>query len=190
MYLDVLIYDDTEKNMTDEIQVPVELWEQFATSDIPTFMRVNGSAVGRIVPAEIRGCRIPSWMWPMIGEPTEFVELEQVTLPTATSISLKPRDNEATSIEDMTAALSQSWACLSVGAELPLICGTYDIVSIEVAGIEVPAACILNCDVNLDLIVGPEPSPEPGPDIDFNQMISMPTSKPELFPGKGRRLGS
>jgi hypothetical protein len=77
-----------------------------------------------------------------------------------------------------------------VGAELPLICGTYDIVSIEVAGIEVPAACILNCDVNLDLIVSPEPGPEPGPSLDFNQMIPIPTSKPELFPGKGRRLGS
>jgi hypothetical protein len=195
MYLDVLIYDNPEKNMTDQIQVPVELWEKFTTNDTPTFMRVNGSAVGRIVPAEIQGCRIPSWMWSLIGEPTEFVELEQVTLPTATLISLKPRDNEVTSIEDMTAALSQSWACLSVGAELPLICGTYDIVSIEVDGNEVPSACILNCDVNLDLI-GPDPSPGQGqepelePSVDFNQMISIPTSKPELFPGKGRRLGS
>lgn len=198
MYLDVLVYDKSEQNMSDQIQVPLELWEQFATSnDTPTFMRVNGSAVGRIVPAEIRGCRIPSWMWSLVGEPTEFIELERVTLPIATSISLKPRDSEVTSLEDMTAALS-TWACLSVGAELPLICGIYDIVSIQAAGIEVPAACILDCDVNLDLIpfdpVIPEVFPVPEApkveEIDFSQMFSAPSKPiPDLFPGKGRRLG-
>ena len=190
MYLDVLVYEEPEKNMSDQIQVPLEMWEQLATSnDTPTFMRVNGSAVGRIVPAEITGCRIPLWMWSLIGEPTEFVELERVTLPIATSISLKPRDSEVTSIEDMTAALSHSWACLSVGAELQLICGTYDIVSIHAADTEVPAACILDCDVNLDLIVeGKQEVQVPEvEEIDFSQMVSIP--KPDLFPGKGRRLG-
>jgi hypothetical protein len=186
MYLDVLVYDDPEKNMSDQIQVPLELWEQLATSnDTPTFVRINDSVVGRIVPAEIRGCRIPSWMWSLAGEPTEFVELERVSLPIATSISLKPRDSEVTSLEDMTAALS-TWSCLSVGAELPLICGIYDIISIHAAGTEVPAACILDCDVNLDLI-GNNPEPQVQEEIDFSQMISIPTTN--LFPGKGRRLG-
>jgi hypothetical protein len=190
MYLDVLVYDKSEQNMSDQIQVPLEVWEQFTTTDTPTFMRINGSAVGRIVPAEIRGCRIPSWMWSLIGEPTEFVELEVVSLPIATSITLKPRDREITSLEDMTAALS-SWSCLSVGAELPLICGTFDIISIHAAGTDVPAACILNCDVNLELIpFDPEVteiSDIQNTEIDFSQMVALPKS--ELFPGKGRRLG-
>jgi len=198
MYLDVLVYDKSDQNMSDQIQVPLELWEQLATSnDTPTFMRINGSAVGRIVPAEIRGCRIPSWMWSLVGEPTEFVELEVVTLPIATSISLKPRDRETTSLEDMTAALS-SWSCLSVGAELPLISGTYDIISIQAAGTEVSAACILDCDVNLDLIpfdpvvtnADLVTNADPVTEIDFSQMFSAQSNpKPDLFPGKGRRLG-
>ena len=201
MYLDLLVYDDPELNMTDQIQVPLSIWEKYGTStETPTFMRVNGTAVGRIVPAEIyNSCRIPSWLWSLCGEPTDFVELERVTLPIATSITLKPRNpDEPVALEDMTAALSASWACLSVGAELRLICGTYDVISIHAAEGEVPAACILDCDVDLILLDEVkqdtekfehihEPVPETET-IDFSQMFTaMP--KPDLFPGQGRTLG-
>lgn len=201
MYLDFLIYDDPNLNMSDQIQVPLPFWEKHATSsDTPTFMRVNGFAVGRIVPAEIYdSCRIPTWMWSLIGEPIEFIELERVTLPIATSITLKPRiPGEPVALEDMTAALSASWSCLSVGAELRLICGTYDIISILAADTEVPAACILDCDVDLVLLdevkqgevkqveraAAIEPVHE---EIDFSQMFTAP--KVDYFPGQGRRLG-
>jgi len=196
MYLDVLVYEGTsELNLTDQIQVPVTLWEQLAgPDDMPTFMRVGGNPVGRIVPAEIQGCRIPTWMWELAGCPVEFVELERVALPIAGTISLKPR-GEGASLEEMTAALSGSWSCLSVGAELPLACGVYDVIAIQAAdGTDVPAACILDCDVNLDLVAScsgsaeqQEPVPEPEEEIDFSQMFSLP--KTGAFMGKGHRLG-
>jgi hypothetical protein len=202
MYIDFLVYDDPNLNMTDQIQVPLTIWEKYgASTDTPTFMRVNGTAVGRIVPAEIYdSCRIPTWMWSLCGEPLEFVELEVVSLPIATSITLKPQDErgEPVALEDMTAALSASWSCLSVGATLQLVCGTYDVISILAVDTEVPAACILDCDVDLILLDFVkqdteefehihEPVPETET-IDFSQMFTaMP--KPDLFPGQGRTLG-
>jgi len=196
MYLDFVVYEE----QTDQIQVPLAVWEQYATSDdTPTFMRVNGSAVGRIVPAEIQNaCRIPAWMWSLCGEPTDFVELEPVVLPIATSITLKPRIEGVVDLEIMSAAISASWACLSVGATLQLVCGTYDIISILAADTEVPAACILDCDVDLILLDEVkqdteefehihEPVPETEP-IDFSQMFT-PKAEPNKFPGQGRTLG-
>jgi hypothetical protein len=197
MYLDFIVYEE----QTDQIQVPLAIWEQYASSDdTPTFMQVNGSAVGRIVPAEIQNaCRIPAWMWSLCGEPTDFVELEPVVLPIATSITLKPRIEGVVDLEIMSAAISASWACLSVGATLQLVCGTYDIISILAADTEVPAACILDCDVVLDLIsVGNEGQEETHSDIiepvhvpetiDFSQMFT-PKAEPNKFPGQGRTLG-
>jgi hypothetical protein len=201
MYIDFLVYDDPNLNMSDQIQVPLTIWEKYgASTDTPTFMRVNGTAVGRIVPAEIYdSCRIPTWMWSLCGE-ADFVELETVTLPIATSITLKPHGSEPVDLEDMTAALSASWSCLSVGATLQLVCGTYDIISILAVDTEVPAACILDCDVDLILLdevkqdtdqgteaVDPVPETET---IDFSQMFTPKADpKADLFPGQGRRLG-
>jgi hypothetical protein len=205
MYIDVVVQHDPDLNMTDQIQVPLSVWEQYATSDdTPTFMRVNGSAVGRIVPAEIQNaCRIPAWIWSLCGE-VDFVELEPVVLPIATSITLKPRiqDSEPVDLETMSAAISASWACLSVGATLQLVCGTYDIITILAADTEVPAACILDCDVDLVLLAegkqderagAIEPVHDPVHDpvhepIDFSQMFT-PKTEPNKFPGQGRTLG-
>ena len=184
MYLDVLVYDEK----TDQIQVPLTLWEQYAgPDDMPTFMRVGGNPVGRIVPADIQGCRIPTWMWELAGCPVEFVELERVALPTAGSITLKPR-GECASLEEMTAALGV-WSCLSVGAELALSCGIYDIIAIQAAdGTDVPAACIL--DVNLEIVpeAAAEAAAEPElEEIDFSQMVPLPQTG--AFTGKSHRLG-
>ena len=191
MYLDVLVYDE----QTDQIQVPLTLWEQWAgPDDTPTFVRVDGNPVGRIVPADIQGCRIPTWLWELAGGPVEFVELERVALPIAGLITLKPR-GECASLEEMTAALGV-WSCLSVGAELALSCGVYDIIAIQAAdGTDVPAACILDCDVNLEIAASapaeaePEPIPEllPLEEIDFSQMVPLPQTG--AFTGKSHRLG-
>ena len=184
MYLDVLVYETD----TDQIQVPLTMWEQYAgPDDMPTFMRVGGNPVGRIVPADIQGCRIPTWMWELAGCPLEFVELERVALPTAGSITLKPR-GECASLEEMTAALGV-WSCLSVGAELVLSCGVYDIIAIQAAdGTDVSAACILDCDVNLEIAsTSAEAEPE---EIDFSQMVPLPQAGATgAFTGKSHRLG-
>lgn len=195
MYLDFLVYE----GHSDQIQVPLSIWEQFSTStDTPTFMRVNRGPVGRIVPAEIENmCRIPTWMWSLAGEPLDFVELEVVILPIATSITLKPHDEEPVALEDMTAAISTSWASLTAGATLQLVCGTYDVISIQAVDTEVPAACILDCDVDLVLLAEEKQEAETFetiPDcietVDFSQMFPPKADpKSDLFPGQGRRLG-
>jgi hypothetical protein len=202
MYLLVSVYDDDSvMNMSDQIQVPLPVWEVMATDDDrPVFVMVEGNCVGRVVPGEVVGdtCVIPQWMCRRLGD-LEWVSLEPVTLPTAGAITLRPRGEMAT-VEELSAALSgsdgPSWSCLTVGSELPLGCGVYDVTAITVDGVAVGSACILNCDVDLDVevttppVTTPEPEPElvqPLEEIDFNQMIPMPGAN--RFPGVGRQLG-
>ena len=96
-----------------------------------------------------------------------WISLRPVDIPDAGSIRLKPRSTRTLAsldnpLEALTAALSgsaggPSWACLNQGVELPLTIGIFDIVGIEsIEGYPVPAACILNLDVNLEIESAPE----------------------------------
>ena len=199
MYLLASVYEeDSVLNLSDQIQVPLPVWEAVSTDDDrPVFVMVEGNCVGRIVPGEGDDtCVMPQWMWRRLGA-LEWVSLEPVTLPTAGAITLRPRGEMAT-VEELSAALSgsdgPSWSCLTVGSELPLGCGVYDVTAITVDGVAVGSACILNCDVDLDVEVTTPPvhTPEPEPiqpleEIDFNQMIPMPGAN--RFPGVGRQIG-
>ena len=204
-YLMQTAYDErSELNMSDQITVPAAIWEQFEQyrySDQPIFVSV-GSAVGRLRPATVDdnlagdSCRLPEWMYRSLDF-AEWVELMFCDLPTAGLITLRARHEavltgSANPVAMLTSALSgesgaPSWACLSVGSELPLVCGVFDIMGIQsIDGRDVPAACILNCDVKLDIMEAldhvrdPEPpvpeSPVPGRFVPFS--------------GVGRRLGS
>ena len=55
--------------------------------------------------------------------------------------------------EELTGGVSgQSWACITAGAELPLVCGEFDVLEItSIEGYPVQAACILNLDVDLEI---------------------------------------
>jgi len=148
--------------MSDQIEVPVALWSSLAEKGNPVFVEVGESGVvGRLHPGSLEAdsCRVPRWMLERLGiEVGSWILLTVRPLVTATSITLRARE-EATlmemvePIECLTAILSEGWACLSVGSELPLPIGTFDIMEIrDVDGVAVPAASILNTDVVLELI--------------------------------------
>ena len=148
--------------MTDQIEVPVALWTPLADSDRPVFVEVGESGVvGRLHPGalEADSCRLPLWMIDRIGLDIGTWTLLTVTpLVTAASVTLRAREEAtlteiAEPIETLSAALSHGWACLSVGSELPLPIGIFDIMEIrDVNGAAVPSATILNTDVVLELI--------------------------------------
>jgi hypothetical protein len=210
-YLMPTIYPpDCEMNMSDQITVPADLWTALEEEHgLPLFVTLSSGAVGRLRPAvpseELAGdsCRLPEWMYLRSGyDADSWAELTVCSLPTADTIVLRARQ-EATltgssdPVAMLTAALSGSdglsWACLSAGSELPLTCGVFDVIEIRTADGPVPAACILDCDVNLEIVRAldrpPTPVPEPIPET-----VPEPTPKPTHtgfvpFSGQGRRLG-
>jgi hypothetical protein len=173
-YLNVSLYSaEHELHGSDQVLVPASVWKEFDRDHEgtgPIFVGVDGVAVGRLRPAVMMDdlpsdtCRVPEWMWLLLGAPggpDQWVELTVRRLPVAGTISLRAR-REATMmgadpVAMLTAALSgqmgPSWACLSVGAELPLSCGVFDVMDIQgLDGESVAAASILDCDVNLDIV--------------------------------------
>jgi len=203
--------------MSDQITVPADLWttlDRDHDSSGPIFVEVGGvgsGVVGRLRPAfpsevlDGDSCRLPQWMWMRIGAPAGsdddcWIELTRVLLPIAESVSLRPRTEVSiTGVADPVAMLTEalsgvsglSWACLSVGAELPLSCGVFDIIELRSTEGTVPYACILNCDVNLELVPALDHSPPrpPSPPSPF-QEEPEPTDKKGFVPfsGVGRRL--
>lgn len=231
-YLNLTVYEpEAELHRSDQVLVPAAVWETFDrdhTGHGPIFVEVgdaDSGVLGRLRPATpadtlaADACRIPQWMWKRIGAPVGadddcWIALSARPLPTAGTITLRAR-REATltgaadPVAMLTAALSGSagglsWSCLSAGAELPLACGDFDVMEIlSVEGFPVPAASILDCDVNLELVPAldhvptPPPSPPPAPPpLDMNTMLPLPPAAPMRgapkgyvpFSGVGRRL--
>jgi hypothetical protein len=206
-------------NMSDQITIPAAIWEYHDRNHHgsgPIFVEVGGSesgCFGRLrpaVPSEHLNndyCIVPQWMWMRLGAPSGadddcWIDLTVQELPIAGSVTLRAREEasltgSADPVAMLTDALSGStglsWSCLSVGAELPLPCGIFDIIDVQsTEGFAVPAACILNCDVRLELVPAldhvetPPPSPpspfDSGPEPDRTQKEFVP------FSGVGRRL--
>ena len=207
-YLILTVYEpNSELNRSDQITVPADVWtaldREHGVGELPIFVDIDGT-VGRLRPAvpsdglSNDSCRVPHWMWQRLGSPggtddESWVGLTVCDLPTAGTLALRARceadiTGSADPVAMLTEALSATWSCLTVGAELPLACGVFDIMGLtSIEGFPVPAACVLNCDVDLEIVraldrpVTPEPTPEPTP---------VPTGKFVPFSGVGRRLGS
>jgi len=204
---------ESELNMSDQITIPAELWttlDQEHSSGTPIFVVLDSGAVGRLRPAvpadHLSGdsCRLPEWMHRMLipqeRDDDTWVSLGVCELPTAGTVVLRARQEatltgSADPVAMLTAALSGSdglsWACLTTGSELPLACGVFDVMEIRsVEDFVVPAACILDCDVNLEIVRAldrqptPVPEPEPEPEPEPTQV-----GKFVPFSGVGRRLG-
>ena len=210
-------------NMSDQITVPAELWTALDKDredpERPIFVMVGETeCVGRLRPATpsdgLSGdaCRLPDWMWRLIGLDGDdcWIGLTVCELPMAGTITLRARQEASlTQMDDpvamLTAALSgstgPSWASLSTGAELPLSCGVFDVMDIQsIEGFPVPAACILDCDVNLEIVRALDRPPTPVPEV--RPPTPVPQSPPSLetptptpakngfvpFSGVGRRL--
>jgi hypothetical protein len=169
---------DSPFHKSDQVTVPVPIWEELygghEGGERPVFVQLNASEDGpfaRLRPAVGVGlsadsCQMPEWMWLLLGAPgpgsDTWVSLTVSELPDAGSVKLRPRRAATLTTlseplvhltEELTGGVSgQSWACLSAGAELPLVCGAFDVLEItSIEGYPVPAACILNLDVDLEL---------------------------------------
>jgi len=148
--------------MSDQIEVPVALWSPLAEEGRPVFVEVGESGVvGRLHPGalEADSCRIPRWMVERLGvDIGSWILLTVTPLVKAAAVTLRAREEAtltemAEPIETLSAALSHGWACLSVGSELPLPIGIFDIIEIrDVDGAAVSSGSILNTDVILELI--------------------------------------
>ena len=196
--------DGSEMHCSDQITVHSRVWEELhrdhSGGSRPLFVSMaelgaEAGVVGRLVPSAgaasvaLDTCIIPDWMWMALGAPEEmWVSLTPTDIPDAGSIRLKPHDARILEaldnpLEVLSAALSgssggPSWACLCAGAELPLAFGTFYVVSIEsVEGYPVPAACILNLDVNLELDEADEPVRRMPTPIPEEPMVLTPISE-------------
>lgn len=199
MYLlQLTVYESEDPlHQSDQISVSPDIWSEiYETSstplrnNIPIFFSLNeGEVIGRIRPEPgLRGTdsiRIPLWMWMRLGtpEPDYWMTCNVLpTIPQAGTITLRARvEASLTSVEDpvgmLTAALSgqganPSWACLNMGAELPLRCGVFDVMDIlDVEGNHVSYGAILDTDVHLELIPALDHSeiPPPPPTPSYHQ---------------------
>jgi hypothetical protein len=232
-YLNLTVFDpSSELHASDQILVPAAVWESFDRvheGHGPFFVEVgdaDSGIMGRLRPAvpadglPADACRLPEWMWMRLGAPTGsdddcWIGLTSRGLPMAGSVTLRARreatlTGSADPVAMLTEALSgsgggPSWSCLCAGAALPLACGEFDIMEItSVEGFPVPAACILDCDVNLELVPAldhvpprpPTPTPPEPELLDMNTMMTLPPPAPPgrgskgyvPFGGTGRRL--
>jgi len=204
-YLHITVDDDSDSSEgngsskgNDTVMIPADIWEQINERRSPTdtnplwaSIELNqGSAVGRIMPAlphehlPSDACRIPRWMWRLLGSPKGFdedmwIRIVPCSLPVAGRIVLRARnEEELLSLEDpassLTIALSGgdtgiSWSCLNVGAELSMGCGIFDIMELwSVEGEQVVAASVVDVDVGVEFMpaldhVSPLPLPLPLP---------------------------
>lgn len=208
----ITVYEpDNELNRSDQITVPAAVWEQFDRQHHggwPMFVELGfagSGVVGRLRPAvpadRLVGdaCRVPRWMWQHLGSPKGGDEecwtmLTPQTLLQADTIVLRAREEatvtgSADPVAMLTAALTgsgggPSWACLSVGAELPLACGTFDIMDIQtVEGVPLNAACILDCDVNLEFMKALDHVDTPPPPVAAVQQATPIPAEPTSFAG-------
>jgi len=234
VYLAMTLYDaDSELQRSDQITVPAEVWERFDRDHEgtgPIFVEIGGAdsgLIGRLrpaIPADALthdACRIPEWMRVRLGLPEfgeEWIGVDMCQIPAAGTIVLRARTEatltgSADPVAMLTAALSGSgsgrelsWACLCAGSELPLACGIFDVM--EVRSIEdfpVPAACILDVDVNLELVPAMDHVPPVLPPVlppALPPVVTPPVQAPAPrrhtpgmprgfipFSGSGQRLG-
>jgi hypothetical protein len=209
--------DGSELNLSDQITISGPLWEALGSSgsgsDNPLFVEVGeeSGVVGRIVPGDPSmvapdACQLPRWMIERLGLTLDaecWISLTVTPLNTAGTVTLRARE-EATLTDlgpdplgTLSAALSgsygPSWACLSVGSELPLAIGIFDVMGIRSAEEDVTMASILNTDVNLDIMPALDhvdrPVTPPKAEEPLLQPIASSVGGFVPFSGRGYRLG-
>jgi hypothetical protein len=224
-YLNVSVYSaDSTLYHGDQVLVPVAIWRAFDDEhegNGPMFVEVGDGAVGRLRPATAaeelgaEECRIPEWMWLRVGAPIPgegWVSLRPVTLPIVAEITLRARhEADMLAMEDPVTVLSEQIsairACVMVHSELVLPCGIFDIMELHDAdGADIDAGCVLDTDVNLDIVPAldhkpRQPTPIPSPPFfstrgaDFSATTPTPRNTPILgsftsFSGTGYILGN
>ena len=223
VYLQMTIYEpNTALHRSDQIIVPASIWEELDTdTNGPIYVNVGeeGGVMGRIIPATpsdalaADACRIPEWMWMRLGAPESETWLAvTVTMapPVVDRLVLRAQKEAALlalgdPVQVLTACLSgahgsPSWSCLTEGMELPLECGSFDVVALHTGdGSTLQHGSILDTDVKLEFVPAldhVEPVPVQRPATPVPQIPSPYRSVAGVprgfvpFSGVGRRLGS
>ena len=230
VYLQLTIYEpNTALAKSDQITVPASIWEELETDAAgPIYVSVGeeGGVIGRIIPATpcdvlaADACRIPEWMWMRLGAPESETWLAlsiTATPPTVDRLVLRAQKESVLlalgdPVQVLTACLSgaqgsSSWSCLTEGMELPLECGSFDVVSLHTEdGSSLQHGSILDTDVKLEFVpaldhVEPAPvqraatplpqisSPLPQTPSPYKPVAGVPRGFVP-FSGAGRRLGA
>jgi hypothetical protein len=223
VYLQMTIYEsNTALAKSDQITVPASVWEELDSDAAgPIYVQVGeeGTVIGRIIPATPSDalaadtCRIPEWMWMRMGAPESETWLAlrvTATPPTVDRLVLRAQKEAmllalGDPVQVLTACLSgaggsPSWSCLTEGMELPLECGSFDVVALHTEdGSSLQHGSILDTDVKLEFVpaldyVEPVPverSSTPVPQIPspYRSVAGVPRGFIP-FSGTGRRLGS
>ncbi len=222
-YLQLTVY---EPNMSlarsDQITVPGPLWEQLDAERSgagPIYVSVGeeGGILGRIIPAISSDalladtCRIPEWMWMRLGAPEgdAWLALSVIPAPPVVDRLVLRAQKEAAllALGDPVAVLTEclsgshggpSWSCLTEGMELPLECGSFDVVGLyDEDGDRLQHGSILDTDVKLEFVpaldhVEPAPAPRTATPIPQIPLPYKPVSGVPRgfipFSGAGRRL--
>ncbi len=227
---------ESDAARSDLVTVSRDVWAAFdrariafsggggVSRDAPLFVSVGG-LVGRLqVATDVDGleedeCRIPLWMNTLLGyeEWVCVARCDPTKLPTASLLILRARrEADVLALSDpameLAAALmghtgGPSWAALTVGQELALDCGVFDVMGLRSGpGSEVTSACILNTDLRVEFVPALDhvrpPTPPPArdaepmllPDTNDRMMPTVPaTSRRQTsafvpFSGRGYRL--
>ena len=222
VYLQLTIYEpNTVLAKSDQITVPASIWEKFdSDTGGPIYVQVGeeGGVMGRIIPATpsdaLAGdaCRIPEWMWIRLGAPEADTWLALIVTtapPVVDRLVLRAQKESALlALGDPVAVLTEclsgshgtSWSCLTEGMELPLECGSFDVVALHADdGSTLQHGSILDTDVKLEFVPAldhvtttpVERIPTPIPKIPSPYRPVSGVSRDFVpFSGAGRRLGS
>jgi hypothetical protein len=180
-HLQPRVYDAEDiLQLSDQVSLPIGVWEELMDShpdENPILIEVGETVLGRIYPdndLEADTMRLPSWMWSHLGEPTPdmWIPIRMKRASRVGKVVLRARqETTVTGVEEpiqmltnaLTGSLANpSWACLTMGAELPLACGVFDVIDLkDTSQNPIPYGCILDCDVNLEFIRALDAEPEP-----------------------------
>ena len=213
-YLNVSVYEkESPLYHGDQVLVHHTVWREFDEDHEgtgPMFVEVGeagSGAIARLRPATVvdglgaEECRMPEWLWLRVGAPIPgegWVQIQSVSLPMVAAITLRARcEADLLALDDPVTVLSEqisaAWACVTAHSELVLPCGVFDIMGLrDPDGSEITAGCVLNTDVNLDLVPAldhkppRQPTPMPSPvmhasnvmatdEAVFREVVSTPT---------------
>ena len=222
--------------VNDTVMIPADVWTDLEkkrrnSALEPLWIRLDlqgVAVVGRAVPATPSDrlgadmCRMPVWMGQLFGvDDAEcasdiWISVEIVVPPVAGRIVLRARrESDVLAMDDpvssLTAALmgtanGKGWSCLNAGAELPLACGTFDVMEVwSIDETQVETVSLIDTDVAVEFVPAadhmppapvPSPVPAPSPSPTPSPAMLYPTNQKYAghpkgfipFSGVGRRL--
>jgi hypothetical protein len=195
-YLQPLPYDDGSfLQNSDQVMVPADVWTQFDTVGGALFVYVGDRMYGRLRPATpddglaADSCRLPTWMLKQLDGENEWVSLNSVPhLDNVTHMVLRARkEADVLGMSDPVAILSDElsgasdapgWAVLTTGQELPLACGTFDVIEMRGATGPVVGGIILDTDVSLEFVPALDAARTPTPIPTISPPFSVSSGSP------------